>query len=54
MKKRTTRLHRLEKNLGAVDVEPTGADLAEIDGVAAAIRIEGERYPAHPMPTTGR
>ena len=50
----TTKLHRLEENLGAVDVELTAADLAEIETAAAAIPIEGERYPAHLMATTGR
>ena len=39
----TTKLHRLEENLGAVDVELTADDLAEIETAAAAIPIEGER-----------
>jgi aryl-alcohol dehydrogenase-like predicted oxidoreductase len=50
----TTKLHRLEENLGAVDVELTAADLAGIESAAAAIQVEGERYPAHLMATTGR
>ncbi len=50
----TTKLHRLEENLGAVNVELTAADLAEIQTAAAAIRIEGERYPANLLATTGR
>ena len=50
----TTKLHRLEENLGAADVELTASDLAEIEQAAAAIKIEGERYPAHLMATTGR
>jgi aryl-alcohol dehydrogenase-like predicted oxidoreductase len=41
----TTKLHRLEENLGAIDVELSAADLAEIETAAAAIAIEGERYP---------
>lgn len=49
----TTKLHRLEENLGAVDVELTEGDLAEIE-TAAAIPIEGERYPEHLLATTGR
>lgn len=49
----TTKLHRLEENLGAVDVELTAADLAEIQTVAAAIQVEGERYPEHILKTTG-
>ncbi|MGO4665280.1 aldo/keto reductase [Bosea sp. 2RAB26] len=49
----TTKLHRLEENLGAVAVELTAADLAEIEQAAAAIAIEGERYPAQLLATTG-
>jgi aryl-alcohol dehydrogenase-like predicted oxidoreductase len=49
----TTNLHRLEENLGAVDVELTVADLAEIQKAAAAIQIEGERYPEQLLATTG-
>ena len=41
----TTKLHRLEENLGAADVELTADDLAEIERAAAAITVEGERYP---------
>ena len=43
----TTKLHRLEENLGAADVELTADDLAEIVRAAAAIQVEGERYPSH-------
>ena len=50
----TTKLHRLEENLGAAEVELTAHDLAEIQRAAAAIRVEGERYPAHLLATTGR
>ncbi|MEY2507464.1 MAG: hypothetical protein QOH01_1793 [Verrucomicrobiota bacterium] len=50
----TTKLHRLEENIGAAKVELTTHDLAEIDGAAAAIQIEGERYPEHLMKTVGR
>lgn len=49
----STKLHRLEGNLGAADVELTADDIAEIERAAAAIRIEGERYPEHLMKTTG-
>ena len=41
----TTKLHRLEENLGAVSLDLSVSDLAEIDAVAAAIPIQGERYP---------
>jgi aryl-alcohol dehydrogenase-like predicted oxidoreductase len=50
----TTKLHRLEENLGAAGVELTPADLDEIKDAAAKIRIEGERYPEHLMKTVGR
>ncbi|MHC5732422.1 MAG: aldo/keto reductase, partial [Nostoc sp.] len=50
----TTKLHRLEENLDAANVNLTGQDLAEIKEVSAGIQVEGERYPAHLMATTGR
>ena len=40
----TTKLHRLEENLGAVAVELTPDDLREIEGAAAQITIQGARY----------
>jgi aryl-alcohol dehydrogenase-like predicted oxidoreductase len=40
----TTRLHRLEENLGAVDVELSPDDLREIDAAASAITVHGDRY----------
>lgn len=40
----TTKLHRLEENLGAVDVELSGEDLRKIDEVSSQIEIVGERY----------
>jgi aryl-alcohol dehydrogenase-like predicted oxidoreductase len=50
----TTKLHRLEENLGAADVELTADDLAEIVRAAAEIQVEGERYPEELMKTLGR
>jgi len=50
----TTKLHRLEENLGAVDVRLDADDLADIQRAAADITIEGERYPAHLLAITGR
>ena len=41
----TTKLSRLEENIGAVNVELTFADLREIESVASKITIQGERYP---------
>jgi aryl-alcohol dehydrogenase-like predicted oxidoreductase len=49
----TTKLHRLEENLGATDIELTADDLTDIERAAAAIQVEGERYPEHLMKTTG-
>lgn len=50
----TTKLHRLEENLGAATVVLTAGDLASIEEAVAAIQVEGERYPAHLMAMTGR
>src|SRR5215468_1310342 len=41
----TTKMHRLEENLRAVDVELTPDDLREIESSAAQIHVVGERYP---------
>ena len=41
----TTKLHRLEENIGAANVELTPDDLREIDQAASSIAIEGARYP---------
>lgn len=41
----TTKLSRLEENIGAVSVELTGDDLREIDSAASKITIQGARYP---------
>ena len=40
----TTKLHRLEENIGAVDVELTPDDLREIDSATSQIDVLGERY----------
>jgi aryl-alcohol dehydrogenase-like predicted oxidoreductase len=50
----TTKLHRLEENIGAADLKLTAADLAQIENAAARIHIEGERYPPHLMAWVGR
>jgi aryl-alcohol dehydrogenase-like predicted oxidoreductase len=42
----TTKLHRLEENLTAADLDLNAADLNEIDKALSAITIHGERYPA--------
>ena len=41
----TTKLHRLEENLGAANVELSGGDLKEIHDVVFAIDVQGARYP---------
>lgn len=45
----TTKLGRLEENIGAVTVELTADDLREIDDAAAKIEVVGERYPEAAM-----
>lgn len=49
----TTKLHRLEENLGAADIQLTASELAELEDAAAKIQVEGERYPEQLMKTTG-
>ncbi|RWU20999.1 aldo/keto reductase [Pseudomonas alkylphenolica] len=49
----TTKLHRLEENLGAANVQLSTEELAGIEQAAAAIQIEGERYPEQLLATTG-
>jgi len=43
----TTKLHRLEENIGAATVQLTPDDLSEIDDAASQIKLEGARYPEH-------
>jgi len=50
----TTKLHRLEENLGAVDLVLDPADLQRIDQQLASIRISGDRLPEAAMKMTGR
>ena len=40
----TTKLHRLEENLGAVDLELTAADFREIESMTSRVEVQGERY----------
>src|SRR6266542_4392649 len=49
----TTKLHRLEENIGAVSVELTLDDLREIDSAASKITVHGARYPEHLERRTG-
>jgi aryl-alcohol dehydrogenase-like predicted oxidoreductase len=50
----TTKLHRLEENLGAAAIELTVEDLRDIEGAASKITVQGERYPEHLLKMTGR
>jgi aryl-alcohol dehydrogenase-like predicted oxidoreductase len=50
----TTKLHRLEENIGAAAIELTSDDLREIDTAASKITVQGARYPAALEAMTGR
>jgi len=50
----TTKLHRLDENIGAVSVELTPDDLRSIDAAAAKITVQGARYPEKLEQMTGR
>ena len=50
----TTKTARLEENIGAVSVELTPDDLAEIETAASQIAVQGARYPEHLEKMTGR
>ncbi|MEH2236036.1 aldo/keto reductase [Nostoc sp.] len=50
----TTKLHRLDENIGAVSVELTPDDLHDIDDAASKITVQGARYPEKLEQMTGR
>jgi aryl-alcohol dehydrogenase-like predicted oxidoreductase len=50
----TTKLHRLEENLGAVNVELTPDDLSAIESASAQIKVVGARYPEFHQKLVGR
>jgi aryl-alcohol dehydrogenase-like predicted oxidoreductase len=50
----TTKLHRLEENLDAVNVELTADDLREIDEAVSKIPVQGARYPEEMQKMVGR
>jgi aryl-alcohol dehydrogenase-like predicted oxidoreductase len=50
----TTKLHRLDENIGAVAIELTADDLREIESAAAEIKVQGARYPERLEQMTGR
>jgi aryl-alcohol dehydrogenase-like predicted oxidoreductase len=50
----TTKLHRLEENIGVVNVEMSPDDLRELDTVASKIPVQGARYPEELQKLVGR
>ena len=50
----TTKLHRLEENVGSTTVELTPEDLRQIDGAASKINVQGARYPEELQKLVGR
>ena len=50
----TTKLSRLEENIGAAAVELTSGDLGEIEAVLSRVTVQGDRYPAHLQARVGR
>jgi aryl-alcohol dehydrogenase-like predicted oxidoreductase len=49
----TTKLHRLDENLAAVDLDLSAVDLAALQTAASKIKVEGGRYPEHMERLTG-
>jgi aryl-alcohol dehydrogenase-like predicted oxidoreductase len=50
----TTKLHRLEENIGSVSIEFTAEELHEIENASSKIKVQGERYPEHLQKLVGR
>jgi aryl-alcohol dehydrogenase-like predicted oxidoreductase len=50
----TTKLHRLEENLGATDVDLSAEDLTEIESAFSGIEVQGQRYPEAMQKLVGR
>lgn len=50
----TTKLHRLEENVGAANVELTASDLREIERAVSEVTVQGARYPEHLQQLVGR
>ena len=50
----TTKLHRLQENVGAAEVELTPDDLREIDEALSGVEVRGARYPEHLQNQVGR
>jgi aryl-alcohol dehydrogenase-like predicted oxidoreductase len=50
----TTKLHRLEENLGAADLKLTPGDMQQIENAVSGIEFQGDRYPEHLLKMVGR
>jgi len=50
----TTKLHRLEENIGSADVELASDDLREIEDAVSKVEVQGSRYPEHLQQQIGR
>jgi aryl-alcohol dehydrogenase-like predicted oxidoreductase len=50
----TTKLHRLEENIGAAGIELTADDLRDIDRAVSKVTVQGARYPEHLQQLVGR
>src|SRR6476659_1269840 len=50
----TTKLHRLEENIGSVNIEFTSDELREINNASSEIKVQGERYPEQLQKLVGR
>lgn len=50
----TTKLHRLEENIGAADVQLTQSELRDIEAAVSQIKVRGDRYPASLQSRVGR
>jgi aryl-alcohol dehydrogenase-like predicted oxidoreductase len=50
----TTKLHRLEENIGAVNVVFTADELRDIENASSQIEVQGDRYPEHLQKLVGR
>ena len=50
----TTKLNRLEENIGAARIELTSDDLSDIEAAVSKVAVQGARYPQHLQQLVGR
>ncbi|MGH7107533.1 MAG: aldo/keto reductase, partial [Acetobacteraceae bacterium] len=50
----TTKLHRLDENIGAAAIELSADDLREIERALSQVKVQGARYPEHLQKMVGR